>query len=173
MAETSAERELTATLAAWSALAPPVGRQRYGSLYGLLLDLGEWFTPAARPDGVAGGAMGFCYANAAEAVNARPGWRYIEGLALLDTGPTRLPVPHAWAASPDGRTAVDVTWPDGRGTAYLGVALPVTVWASRSPWDSSPVLDVHARPGLLVEGLADLCGSTNPTANEEGPRRTG
>ncbi|MBG0819121.1 hypothetical protein [Planomonospora sp. ID82291] len=145
-----AGRELAATLAAWSALSPPVGGARYGSLYGLLLDLGRAFVPAGRPGDLPAGGMGFCYANARAA--AAPGWSYVEGLALLDAGGTRLPVPHAWV-TPDGRTAVDVTWPPGKGTAYLGVVLPAAAWSSRPVWDSSPVLDVHTRPGLLAEGL--------------------
>ncbi|MEU9837325.1 hypothetical protein AB0D67_37810 [Streptosporangium sp. NPDC048047] len=150
-AAAAAARELAATVTSWATSAPPVGTARYGSLYGLLLDVGESFTPAPRPADVVAGAMGFCYANAVTAASL-PGWAYVEGLALLDTGGTRLPVPHAWVTT-DGHTAVDVTWPDGKGVAYLGVRLAPAAWAGRPFWDSSPVLDVHARPTLLTHGV--------------------
>ncbi|NUW46992.1 hypothetical protein [Nonomuraea rhodomycinica] len=152
MALTADERELAETLRAWAALSPPLPGDRYGSLYALLLDLGEWFAPEALPVDVERGPAGFCYANAAEVATAR-GWTYVEGLALVDTGSTRLPVPHAWACPGPAGTAAEVTWPPGRGVAYLGVPLAADTWSARPFWDSSPVLDVHARRELLRDGV--------------------
>ncbi|MBE1560074.1 hypothetical protein [Nonomuraea africana] len=154
---TSAERELTEVLSAWAAFSPAPADHRYGSLYELLLDVGEWFTPAALPPGVGRGPMGFCNGNAAETVaqgwpDAR-GWIYVEGFALVATGGNRLPVPHAWVCPASGRTAMEVTWPPGRGMAYLGDALSPAVWTHRPPYDSSPLLDAHERRELLRVGL--------------------
>ncbi|MBG0819055.1 hypothetical protein [Planomonospora sp. ID82291] len=96
--------------------------------------------------------MGFCFSNAVEIAASRLRMHYAEGLALLDVDGRRLPVPHAWV-TPDGRSAVDVTWPTGRGVAYLGLMLSPAAWAARPWWESSPLLDVHARPELLATGL--------------------
>ncbi|WP_214327908.1 hypothetical protein [Nonomuraea sediminis] len=152
MVLTKDQQELVDTLRAWSALSPPMSGDRYGSLYGLLLDLGEWFAPAALPVGVECGPAQFCYANAAEIAAAR-GWVYVEGLALVDTGSTRFAVPHAWACPGPAGRAAEVTWPPGRGVAYLGVPLAAAAWSARPFWDSSPVLDVHTRRELLRDGL--------------------
>ncbi|MEU6782237.1 hypothetical protein ABZ912_23790 [Nonomuraea angiospora] len=79
----------------------------------------------------------------------------VEGIALAATGANRLPVPHAWVCSASRHTALDVTWPSGRGAAYLGLRLSSAARADRDPWDSSPLLEVHVEPGLLLSGLPD------------------
>jgi hypothetical protein len=117
MPETEFEQALLAKLQRWVQPAPP--DFRYGSNWALVLGQGRWFTPAPWPRGLAvRGRLRACF-QAAERVAARTGLTYCEGFALDDLGVVDV---HAWCARPDG-TAVDPTWPDGVGRAYLGVPL--------------------------------------------------
>ncbi|MEU0900054.1 hypothetical protein [Streptomyces massasporeus] len=62
-----------------------------------------------------------CYSNAARYAyeHRHTGLVYAEGYALPDG--VDFPLAHAWCVRPDG-TAVDPTWADKPGRAYIGVA---------------------------------------------------
>jgi hypothetical protein len=93
---------------------------RYGSWAELVLDRGRSFEPVGLVDVVPQawrGAPTTCYVSAALwSIDA--GVAYVEGWAA--TALLALGTEHAWCA--DGTaTALDPTWPPGRGTAYVGV----------------------------------------------------
>lgn len=97
---------------------------KYRSYESLVLHEGRAWTPVAMPPFISAGQMKHCYYNAIEAVRyslQHPPdihLRYCEGYAV--TPLTGIPVPHAWAVTPDGRV-LDRTWPDPETCAYYGM----------------------------------------------------
>ncbi|MFE2723925.1 hypothetical protein [Kitasatospora sp. NPDC059327] len=99
---------------------PETADWAHRSVPALLLAHGRWFTPAPLPIGMAPLPERQCFANAARTERAHPPLIYTEGLALPADSP--VPTAHAWCSTPDGH-ALDPTWSELGGTAYLGIPL--------------------------------------------------
>ncbi len=94
-----------------------------------VLELGRPFTGVVRPKGYRRGTPGQCFRKAWRLAYDRRG-TYVEGFALTKSG---LLDHHAWITL-DGFNALDVTWPDPRGSFYFGIPFSLTVlgkWSVR------------------------------------------
>ncbi|QID34383.1 hypothetical protein G3260_000158 [Streptomyces albus] len=94
---------------------------KYRSVYGLVAAHGRWFVPAALPAGVRALPKRQCFANAAATERRHPELTYSEGFALAHD--SSVPTAHAWCTDADGH-AIDPTWSDHGGSAYLGIVPP-------------------------------------------------
>ncbi|MCQ1580439.1 hypothetical protein [Streptomyces parvus] len=148
---------------------------RYPSQFHLLLDLGRRFAPVPRPADLVGMPDRRCYSNAAQYAleHEDEGVVYAEGFAQTHEG-LDFYLPHAWVALPDG-TALDPTWDDQPGRAYVGV--PV---ADRRLWpfdggglfqDFDRTLPL-LRDGIPREALAELGRPMDPSNREARPGAT-
>lgn len=118
------EEKLVQEMREQAARAPREGRRAgwaYGSLPGLLLERGRFFTPAELPANVRRLPARQCYANAFLLATRRAELVYAEGYALHAYDDTLLHFQHAWCVAPDG-SVVDPTW-ETPGDAYLGLPL--------------------------------------------------
>ncbi|MEU2358611.1 hypothetical protein ABZ599_37565 [Streptomyces misionensis] len=97
---------------------------KYRSVYELVAARGHWFIPAALPPEVQTLPERQCFANAAATEREHPHLVYTEGFAVADGSP--VPTAHAWCTDTNGY-AIDPTWSDLGGSAYLGIALPRTL----------------------------------------------
>ena len=104
--------------AAWHQKADAPAWQR--PIEALILEVGQAWTPQARPKSVRRGIPKLCYSNARQLVERHNSWRYVEGFALGPNSP--LPVPHAWAVDVHDRV-IDNTWTDAAQSAYFGAVI--------------------------------------------------
>jgi hypothetical protein len=129
--------------------------RRYGSLFDLILEHGQWNRPALFPERLAHlrGRPGRCFDNSDRLARVT-GLRYTEGFALSDVA--LVPLAHAWCITDDG-TVVDPTWRTP-GLAYLGVPLTPAYRAAvlqrrrPRPGGGPAVFDARDR-ALLHEGI--------------------
>ncbi|MBO2462667.1 hypothetical protein [Actinomadura violacea] len=162
--------------------------RRYGSLFDLILEQGQWNRPALFPEQSAHlrGRPGRCFDNAARLARLT-GLRYTEAFTLPDVA--LVPLPHAWCITDDG-TVVDPTWPTP-GLAYLSVSLTLAYRAAvlqrrvPGPGGRAPAVFDDADRALLYDGIPPdalaLPGESEPAGCGGGggrracglPRRSG
>ncbi|MFF2521447.1 hypothetical protein [Streptomyces liangshanensis] len=94
---------------------------KYRSVYELVAAHGRWFTPGVLPEQVRPLPERQCFANAAATEWEHPHLAYTEGFAVAAGSP--VPTAHAWCTDADGH-AIDPTWSELGGGAYLGIILP-------------------------------------------------
>lgn len=105
-----AEKGLVEHVRARADAVSPTARQvaegwAYASIYHLLLDVGQLFTPAPLPASLTRRYPGFCFSNAAAACEEHPGRElvYVEGFGSTPVdGHKPVRAPHGWATTPAG-----------------------------------------------------------------------
>ncbi|MFF2620132.1 hypothetical protein [Kitasatospora sp. NPDC058046] len=85
----TAEIEMLTALRSFADRWPPVPRWRYSSAVGLLLDVGQLYTPQSWPDSALGDP-GNCHVESVSWAIARD-WAYVEGVAWHEG----VPLDHA------------------------------------------------------------------------------
>ena len=94
----------------------PGARRGDRSYEAVVLDRGQFWPGAPRPDGVPKMPPKLCFTNAFGLAQSR-GWSYAEGWAT-----SVIPVHHAWCLNDAGRV-VDPTWEEPEQSAYMGLRL--------------------------------------------------
>lgn len=98
---------------------------KYENFNDMILKEGKRYQPSSAelPEGLKG-PMQECFRNAWLAAKNIANLTYVEGFAAG----SMIPVHHAWVTS-NGRDAIEVTWDDGPGTEYYGIAFD-TDWVT-------------------------------------------
>lgn len=119
------------------------------SVYELVAARGRWFAPCILPAQIRPLPERQCFANAMATEREHPHLAYTEGFAVAADSP--VPTAHAWCTDTDGY-AIDPTWSDLGGSAYLGIVLPPHL-RPRAP-DNWGVLEApDSLYPLLSEGM--------------------
>lgn len=136
------------TLTTWRNEWLPKDGLHYEGPADLILREGEWHRVLRTMKGL----PRHCFANAI-GYAAMPGWKYVEGYALMPL-PGKRPtageevVHHAWVVNPQGKS-VEVTWPEP-GRCYRGIVFDVGR-ADDATWngDAAVINDPHRGHPLL------------------------
>lgn len=116
--EIKARKELTNHLEMVAGFMKPPEGFKYASTEQLVLENGQFDTPAPVPPGVPKGQQRLCFMNAFQLATAHPDkYTYVEGYAHPGFMP--LPIHHAWVVDNQGKV-IDNTW-ENPGDAYFGV----------------------------------------------------
>lgn len=117
-AQTKAQGELTKHLEMVAGFMKPPEGFKYASTEQLVLENGQFDTPAPTPPGIPKGQQKLCFMNAFQLATSDPDkYTYVEGYAHPGFMP--LPIHHAWVVDTEGKV-IDNTW-EKPGDAYFGV----------------------------------------------------
>ena len=150
--EAKARKELTSHLEMVAGFMKPPEGFKYASTEQLVLENGQFDTPAPVPSGVPKGQQKLCFMNAFQLATSHPDkYTYVEGYAHPGFMP--LPIHHAWVVDNQGKV-IDNTW-ETPGDAYFGVHMPLKFIMQRA--DKTGVYGVFGGYGdsrdLYKDGL--------------------